>query len=124
MRFTFGSSSSGLQRKSYDKGARQFCSSLMNCFSSLKVFGSRASLVLFKQQSLLCDEIANLAVENDSLHYLYIRSFENTCWGLAGGRFGASGRPRGGLWEASWGHLDVLGRRLRHCGSVLDGQLT
>ena len=96
----------------------------MNCFSSLKVFGSLASLVLFKQQSLLCDEIANLAVENESLHHLYIRSFENTCWGLAGGRFGASGRPRGGLWEASWSHLDVLGRRLKLCGSVLEGQLT
>ena len=55
---------------------------------------------------------------------MYIRSFENTCWGLAGGRFGASGRPRGGLWEASWRHLDVLGCRLRLCESALEGQLT
>ena len=110
--------------RSIRQSARQFCSSLMNCFSSLKVFGSLASLVLFKQQSLLCDEIANLAVENDSLHHLYIRSFENTCWGLAGGRFAASGRLRGGLWEASWSHLEALGSRLRLCGSVLEGQLT
>ena len=64
-----------------------------------------------------------MAVENDSLHYLYIRSFENTRWGLARGRFGVSGRPRGGFWEAAWRHLDVLGCRLRLCGSVLEGRV-
>ena len=96
----------------------------MSYFSVWNVFSTLGSLVLFNWHNHFCDEIANLAFENDNLHYLYIRSSENTCWGLAGGRFGASGKRRGGLWEASWGHLDVLGRRLRHCGSVLDGQLT
>ena len=113
-----------LTMRSIRQGARQFCSSLMNSSSAWNMFRTPGSLVLFNQLSHFCSEIDTLALENDSLHYLYARSFENTCWGLAGGLFGASGRPRGGLWVASGSHLHALGRRLKLCGSVLEGQVT